>query len=41
MYSRGRDKEDCGSKPAQATSSVRPYLEKKQHKKGLVKWLEV
>jgi hypothetical protein len=27
-YSGGRDQEDCGSKPAQANSSGRPYLEK-------------
>jgi hypothetical protein len=33
-YSDGRDQEDHGSKPAQANSSVRPYLEKALHKKG-------
>jgi hypothetical protein len=30
----GRDQENCGSKPAQANSSVRPYLEKTFTKKG-------
>jgi hypothetical protein len=30
-----------GSKPAQANSSMRPYLNKTLHKKGLVEWLEV
>jgi hypothetical protein len=39
-YSRGRDQEDCGSKPAWA-NSLRLYLEKTQHtKKGLVEWLK-
>jgi hypothetical protein len=32
-YSRGRDQEDHGSKPAGANSSVRPYLQKKKKKK--------
>jgi hypothetical protein len=31
-YSGGRDKEDRGSKPAWANSSVRPFLEKSLHK---------
>jgi hypothetical protein len=31
-YSGGRHQEDCGSKPAQANSSVRPYFEKTLHK---------
>jgi hypothetical protein len=35
-YSGGRDQEDRGSKPAQANSSVTPYLKNKPHKKGLV-----
>jgi hypothetical protein len=35
-YSGGRDQEDGGSKPDQANSSVRPYLEKTLYKKGLV-----
>jgi hypothetical protein len=34
-YSGGRDQETCGSKPAQANSSTRPYLENKTlHKNG-------
>jgi hypothetical protein len=40
-YSGGRDQEDHGSKPAQAHSSVRPYLEKPFTKIGLVEWLKV
>jgi hypothetical protein len=40
-YSGGRDQEDCGSKPAWANSSMRPYFEKILHKKGLVEWLKV
>jgi hypothetical protein len=40
-YSGDRDQEDCGSKPAQANSSKRFYLEKTYHKKGLVEWLKV
>jgi hypothetical protein len=43
-YSRGRgeaDQEDLILKSAQANSSVRPYLEKTLHKKGLVEWLKV
>jgi hypothetical protein len=32
-YSGGRDQEDCGSKPAWANSSARPYLKKKIPKK--------
>jgi hypothetical protein len=35
-YSGGRDQEDRGSKPAQANSSARPYLEKPFRKIGLV-----
>jgi hypothetical protein len=31
-YSGGRDHEDYGLKPAQANSSVRPYLKKTLHK---------
>jgi hypothetical protein len=40
-FSGGRDQEDHGSKPAQANSSMKPYLEKPFTKKGLVKWLRV
>jgi hypothetical protein len=40
-YSGGRDQEDRGSNPAQANSSVRPYLKKTLQKKGLVEWLKV
>jgi hypothetical protein len=40
-YSGGRDREDCGLKPAQANSSARPYLEKPFTKIGLVEWLKV
>jgi hypothetical protein len=42
-YSRGRDQEDGGSKPAWENSLfARPYLEKKtHHTKGLVEWLKV
>jgi hypothetical protein len=36
-----RDQEDCGSKSDRAKSSVRPYLEKKLHSKGLMEWLKV
>jgi hypothetical protein len=32
-YSGGRDQEDCGSKPAWANSSVKPYVKKTLHKK--------
>jgi hypothetical protein len=35
-YLGGRDKEDLGSKPAQANSSLRPYLRKHVTEKGLV-----
>jgi hypothetical protein len=35
-YSGCRDQEDSGSKPAQANSSVRPYIEKPFTKIGLV-----
>jgi hypothetical protein len=35
-YSEGRDQEDCGSKPAPANSSVKPFA-----KTGLVEWLKV
>jgi hypothetical protein len=41
-YSGSRDQEDCGSKPARANSSKRPYLEKNPSQKiGLVEWLKV
>jgi hypothetical protein len=40
-YLGGRDQEDCGSKPARANSSVRPYLEKPFTKIGLVELLKV
>jgi hypothetical protein len=40
-YSRGRDQEDRGSKPAWANSSVRPYLKKRFTKIGLLEWLKV
>jgi hypothetical protein len=40
-YSGDRDQEDCGSKPSWAKSSVRLYLEKTLHKKGLVEWFKV
>jgi hypothetical protein len=40
-YSGGRDQENRGWKLAWATSSVRPYLEKTLHKKGLEEWLQV
>jgi hypothetical protein len=40
-YSGGRDQEDHGSKPAQANSSMRPYLKKSFTKTGLVEWLKV
>jgi hypothetical protein len=40
-YSGGRDQEDRSSKPAWANSSVKPYLEKTLHKKGLVELLKV
>jgi hypothetical protein len=40
-YSGGRDQEDCSSKPAQANSSVRPYLEKPFTKIGLVEMLKM
>jgi hypothetical protein len=41
-YSRGRDQEDCSSKPACSNSSERPYLKKTHHGKGLVgQWLKV
>jgi hypothetical protein len=40
-YSGGRDQEDCGSKPAWANSSVRPFFEKPFTKIGLVDWLKV
>jgi hypothetical protein len=33
-YSGGRDQEDCGSKPAQANSFERTYLENTITKKG-------
>jgi hypothetical protein len=40
-YLGGRDQEDCGLKPAQANISMRPYLKKTHHKKGLVEWLKM
>jgi hypothetical protein len=40
-YSGSRDQEDQGSESAQANSSLRPYLEKTYHKKGLAEWLKV
>jgi hypothetical protein len=40
-YSGSRDKEDCGSKPAQANMFARPYLKKPFTKIGLVEWLKV
>jgi hypothetical protein len=40
-YSGGRDQENHGSKPAQANSSMRPYVEKPFTKIGLVEWLKV
>jgi hypothetical protein len=33
-YSEGRDEEECGSKPAQANSFMRPYLNTTHFKKG-------
>jgi hypothetical protein len=33
--------EDCGSKPIWANKFLRPCLEKKNHKKGLVEWIKV
>jgi hypothetical protein len=40
-YSGMRDKEDCGSKPAQANSLRETFLKKPITKKGLVEWLKV
>jgi hypothetical protein len=40
-YSGGRDQDNCGLKPSQANSSMRPYLEKPFTKIGLVEWLKV
>jgi hypothetical protein len=40
-YSGGRDQENHGLKPAPGKQFARPYLEKIQHKKGLVEWLKV
>jgi hypothetical protein len=44
-YTRGRDQEDCDSKPARANSSRDPILKKIHHrkkkKKVLVEWLKV
>jgi hypothetical protein len=37
----GRDQENWGSKPTQANSSMRAYLEKPFTKTGLVEWLQV
>jgi hypothetical protein len=39
-YSRGRDQEDCSSKPAWANSFWAP-MKKTHHKKGLVECLKV
>jgi hypothetical protein len=39
-YSGGRDQEDCGSKPALANSSARPYLQKPFTKIGLAEQLK-
>jgi hypothetical protein len=39
--SRGRDQEDHRLKSAWSNSSLRPYLEKPLHKKGLAEWLKV
>jgi hypothetical protein len=36
-----RDQEDCGLKPTQANSSMRPYLEEPFTKIRLVEWLKV
>jgi hypothetical protein len=40
-YSGGRDQKDRSLKPAQANSSVRPYLKKPFTKIGLVEWLKM
>jgi hypothetical protein len=40
-YSRGRDQEDCSSKPARANSEQDPILKKLITKKGLMEWLKV
>jgi hypothetical protein len=40
-YSRGRDQEDHGSKPAQANSLSDPILKNPSQKLGLVEWLKV
>jgi hypothetical protein len=40
-HSGGRDQEDHGSKPAQANSSMRPYVEKPFTKIELAEWLKV
>jgi hypothetical protein len=40
-YSRGRDQEDRGSKPAWANSSRDPISKITNTKKVLVEWLEV
>jgi hypothetical protein len=40
-YLGGSDQEDQGSKPAQANSSIRPYLKNTHYKKGLVQWPKV
>jgi hypothetical protein len=36
-----RDQKDHGVNPAWANSSLKPYLEKTHHEKGLVEWLKV
>jgi hypothetical protein len=40
-YSGGRDQDDHSSKPAQANSSMRPYLKKPFTKIRLMEWLKV
>jgi hypothetical protein len=40
-YSGGSDQEDCGSKPAWASSSQDPISKNPSQKKVLVEWLKV
>jgi hypothetical protein len=40
-YSRGRDQEDCGSKPSWANSSQDPISKNHITKNWLVEWLKV
>jgi hypothetical protein len=40
-YSRGRDQEDHGSKPALGKKFTKPYLKRPFSKIGLVEWLKV